>query len=62
MVFKFILNILYTIGLVVCIITAISAFRNHNYPVLAGAVFVAALVFIFKLRLLKDIKNLTKKP
>jgi hypothetical protein len=62
MAFKFILNILYNIGIIICLVVVYFGFKNHNYAYVLGAGFLGAMVFIFKLRLIKDIKKLTKKP
>lgn len=59
MVLKFILNIAYTICLVLCVLVIISGFKNHNWAFVVGATFIGVLIFIFKLRLIKDVKNIT---
>ena len=61
MVIKFILNILYSICIVICLVTIYSGVKNNNWAFVLGAAFICALVVVFKLRLLKDIKNTTKK-
>jgi len=58
---KLVLNVLYTIGLVLCAFVAYQAFGAKNYPLLAGAVFAAAIVAILKIRLLKDVRSAQKK-
>ncbi|WP_448702221.1 DUF6358 family protein [Mucilaginibacter sp. AW1-3] len=62
MAFKFILNILYNLCIIICLITIWSGLKNGNWAFVLGALFIGTLIVIFKLRLIKDIKNLTKKP
>jgi len=62
MAFKFILNILYNLCIIICAVIVYYGFKNHNYAYVMGAAFLGVMVFIFKLRLIKDIKKLTKKP
>ena len=62
MVLKFILNILYNLCIVICALVIWSGFNNHNWAYVAGALFIGVLIIIFKLRLIKDVKNQTKKP
>jgi Na+/melibiose symporter-like transporter len=59
---KFALNILYNLCIIICLITIWSGFKNGNWAFVAGAFFIGVLILIFKIRLIKDIKNLTKKP
>ena len=61
MAFKLILNVLYTIGLVLCAFVAYQYFMAKNYPVMAGAIAVGMVVVFLKIRLLKDVKNSQKK-
>ncbi len=62
MAFKFILNILYNICIIICAVVIYFGFHNHNYAYVLAGFFLGALVLIFKLRLIKDIKKMTKKP
>ncbi|OCX52227.1 hypothetical protein BEL04_12135 [Mucilaginibacter sp. PPCGB 2223] len=62
MVLKFILNILYNLCIIICVVVIWSGFKNHNWAYVAGATFIGAMIIIFKLRLIKDVKNMTKKP
>lgn len=61
MAFKLVLNILYTIGLVLCAFVAYRYFMAKNYTVMAVAILAGAAVIILKIRLLKDVKNSQKK-
>jgi len=62
MAFKFFLNILYNLGIMICLVAIYYSYKHSNWPYLLGLVFIAAMIFIFKLRLIKDVKNMTKKP
>jgi hypothetical protein len=61
MAFKLILNVLYTIGLVLCAFVAYRYFMAKSYPVMAAAIAVGLVVVFLKIRLLKDVKNSQKK-
>lgn len=61
MAFKLILNILYTIGIALCAFVAYQQFKDKNYIYMAVAIFAMALVIIFKIRLLKDVREAQKK-
>ena len=60
--FKFFLNVLYNIGIIICLIVVYYSLKNSNWAYLAGSLFLAVMILIFKLRLIKDIRNMTKKP
>jgi len=56
------LNLLCNLGLFACLLGVYWGFEYKNYEfVLAGA-FGAAVFVVLKIRLIKEIKNLTKKP
>jgi hypothetical protein len=59
--FKLVLNVLYTIGVVLCAFVAYQYFLTKNYPVVGVAIFAGVVVIILKIRLLKDVKNSQKK-
>jgi hypothetical protein len=59
---KFALNILYTIGVFLSVITLLWGFENKRYEYVLGAVFVGAIFIILKIKVLKEVKNLNKKP
>jgi hypothetical protein len=61
MAFKLVLNVLYTIGMVLCAFVAYRYFMAKNYTVMAVAVVAGAAVIILKIRLLKDVRNSQKK-
>jgi len=59
--FKLVLNVLYTIGIVLCLFVAYNANTSKNYTLLGAAILVAGVVIVLKIRLLKDVKNSQKK-
>ncbi|MDN3581856.1 DUF6358 family protein [Mucilaginibacter flavus] len=59
--FKLVLNVLYTIGMVLCAFVAYQYFQSKNYVVMAVALVACAAVIILKVRLLKEVKNTQKK-
>jgi len=60
MALKLFLNVLYTIGIFVCIAVVWWAFPLQKYLFVMGAVFIAGLFVILKIKLLKDIRQ--RKP
>lgn len=58
---KLVLNVLYTIGIVLCLFVAYRAGEAKNFTVVGIAALVAAIVIILKIRLLKDVRNSQKK-
>jgi hypothetical protein len=61
MAVKLALNTLYTIGIVLCIITMYWGFGNRHYDYMLIALFVAALFVYLKIKILKEVKN-SQKP
>lgn len=59
--FKLVLNVLYTIGAVLCAFVAYQSFMAKNYLYVGVAVFVCLVVIFLKIRLLKDVRNSQKK-
>jgi Na+/melibiose symporter-like transporter len=60
--FKVFLNVLYNICIFICVLFIISSIKNSNWAYVLGVTFLLAMVIIFKLRLIKDIRNTQKKP
>ncbi|MBW4888121.1 hypothetical protein KXQ82_00275 [Mucilaginibacter sp. HMF5004] len=58
---KVFLNVLYNIGIFLCLLTVYYSVKNHNWAYVAGGIFLAVMVIIFKIRLIKDIRNMQKK-
>ena len=59
---KLALNVLYNICIFICLALVYYGFNNHHYEYIAGAVFIGAVFVILKIRLLKEVRNMQKKP
>lgn len=57
---KFLLNIIYNVGIFVLIVCLVWAFKHQEYPVMAGVIFLLALLVLLKIRLIKQVKELTR--
>jgi hypothetical protein len=60
--FKVFLNVLYNVCIFICAYFVYKSIMSHNWPIALGSFFLLGMVIIFKLRLLKDIRNSQKKP
>jgi len=61
MALKLIMNVLYTICIFICIVFVFYSVKNHHWSYVMGGTFIGAMVVIFKLRLIKDVKESQKK-
>ena len=59
---KLALNVLYNIGIFICLIMIYEGALNKHYEYIAGALFIGAVLVILKIRLLKEVRNMQKKP
>ena len=59
---KIALNVLYNIGIFICLLLIYEGFVQPRYEYIAGAVFIGAVIVILKIRLLKEVRNMQKKP
>lgn len=59
---KVLLNVLYNIGIFICLLLVYTSVKNQNWAYALGGAFICAMVIIFKLRLIKNIKKQGKKP
>lgn len=59
---KLALNVLYNIGIFVCLALAYYGFKQPRYEFVAGAIFIGAVFVILKIRLIKEVRNTQKKP
>jgi hypothetical protein len=56
MALKMFLNVVYTIGIALCLFTFYWGFTHGHYPFVAGAVVVGGAFVMLKLRLLKEVR------
>ncbi|HJP63747.1 MAG TPA: DUF6358 family protein [Mucilaginibacter sp.] len=59
---KLALNVLYNIGIFICLVLIYTGFEKKHYEYIAGAVFIGAVLVVLKIRLLKEVRNMQKKP
>ena len=60
---NFLLNILYTIGIAVGIITGYQyGIEQKQYGFLAGAIVLVVIFSVLKIKLLKEVNKTLKKP
>ena len=58
---KLLLNVLYTVGIFVCLVVGYQyGIVQKQYGILAGAVVIIAIFVALKIRLLKEIKSAQK--
>jgi hypothetical protein len=58
---KIALNVLYNIGIFICLILIYEGAQNRHYEYIAGALFIGAIIVILKIRLLKEVRNMQNK-
>ncbi|AMR30786.1 hypothetical protein A0256_04785 [Mucilaginibacter sp. PAMC 26640] len=59
---KIALNVLYNLGIFVAILAGYYGFQHARYEFLLGAIFIAAVFVSLKLKLIKEVKETTRKP
>ena len=59
---KLALNVLYNLGIFICLWLIYYGFTTPRYEFIAGGLFIGAVFVILKIRLLKEIRNMQKKP
>ena len=60
---KALLNIAYTIGMVIAFVIGYQeGFEKKQYPILVGALIILGTFIVLKIKLYKEVKDLTKKP
>ena len=57
---KLALNVLYNVGIFICLALAYEGFQGKHYEYIAGAVFIGAIFIILKIRLLKEVRDIQK--
>jgi hypothetical protein len=58
---KVVLNVLYNVGIFLCLLLIYTSVTNKNWAYVLGGVFICAMIIIFKIRLIKDVKKAQKK-
>ncbi|HVS90453.1 MAG TPA: DUF6358 family protein [Mucilaginibacter sp.] len=59
---KLALNVLYNIGIFVCLVLIYNGFSGKHYEYIAAGVLIGAVLVVLKLRLVKEVRNMQKKP
>lgn len=63
MVKKVALNVLYNIGIFVCLVMAYTfGFEHPHWDYLACAVILGGVLVVLKIRLVKEVRGMQKKP
>ena len=58
MAFKLILNVLYTIGIVISLYTAYWGYTNGRLEFITGAVFIGTIFVFLKIKLMKEVRTM----
>lgn len=58
---KLLLNILYNLGIILCMILIYWSLNHHRYDWTAAGVFIIVVSIILKIRLAKEVRALQKK-
>jgi hypothetical protein len=58
---KILLNIFYNISLFLLVLSLVWCFNHGRYDLLAASVFLFALFLVLKIRLIKQVRTLTKR-
>jgi len=59
---KLLLNTLYSIGIFICILLVYKGFSAKEYWYIPGGLFVGAILLVLKIRILREVRNMQKKP
>jgi hypothetical protein len=54
---KLALNVLYTVGIFVCMAIGYWGFQHSRYEYIAGAAFIAVLFIVLKVKLLRELRT-----
>ncbi|WP_423148671.1 DUF6358 family protein [Rubrolithibacter danxiaensis] len=61
MIKKILLNIFFNLGILTLVLCLIWLYNHQQYPLMAGVVFILALFVYLKMRLIRSVKELTRK-
>jgi len=56
---KIALNVLYNLGIFVCLIVGYWGFEHQRYEFILGPLFIATILVVLKLKLIKEIRETT---
>ncbi|MGI4021646.1 MAG: DUF6358 family protein [Janthinobacterium lividum] len=59
--FKLFLNILYNLGIILCVILIYWSVNHQRYDWMAAGIFIIVITVILKIRLAKEVRALQKK-
>ena len=60
---KLALNVLYNIGIFICLVLAYTfGFEHPRWDYLASVVIIGGVLVVLKIRLMKEVRNMQKKP
>ncbi|HVV54429.1 MAG TPA: DUF6358 family protein [Mucilaginibacter sp.] len=58
---KLFLNVLYNIGIFVCLVLIYNGFKDKHYEYIAAGILFGAVLVFLKIRLLKEVREAQKK-
>ena len=59
---KIALNVFYNLGIFICLLVGYTAFEHQRYEYVLGCTFIAVLLIVFKVKLIKEIRHSQKNP
>ena len=59
---KLALNVFYNVCIFICLVLIFNGFKGKHYEYIVGAVCIGAALVVLKIRLLKEVRNMQKKP
>ncbi|MEO6150973.1 MAG: DUF6358 family protein [Mucilaginibacter sp.] len=58
---KIALNVLYNVGIVISLFVGYEGFMAGNYAYVLAAAFIATILIVLKIKLVKEVKEMNKK-
>jgi hypothetical protein len=59
---KIALNVVYNLGIFICLLVGYTAFEHQRYEYVLGCTFIGVLLIVFKIKLIKEIRQSQKNP
>jgi hypothetical protein len=59
---KVFLNVVYNLGIFIAVYTGYWGIVNKQYAYVLGAAFIAVIFVVLKVRLIKEVRGMQKKP